>query len=224
MAWSNHWLIGTFNAVARELDHLFVSLRTVETPIVTPSTSLARLTLINVVDRDVQRRASTITAPAVTFAEQPPVSTSNNDETAIVLECSTSPEDLSSVQEGVKTEGTSDTAMSDTSSFVSIPNPNQNTLTESNIDSTEKHEDKMEVDNNVQSEFSGITIDASQPPPVPTRLQAKPEQPSVTQEVENWARQQDVREVMQNVLSQLRWAIQPQSHEKNGEQIDIVSQ
>jgi len=44
-----------------------------------------------------------------------------------------------------------------------------------------------------------------------------------TQLVEQWAQQQDVREVMANVLVQLRWAIRGDSTTEQGEQIDRIS-
>ena len=51
------------NLVGSELDKLFATLRSANDAVVTPTPDLARLTLINVVDQAVQRRASTIVAP-----------------------------------------------------------------------------------------------------------------------------------------------------------------
>ena len=64
-------------------------------------------------------------------------------------------------------------------------------------------------------------------PPMPPRpTESGPSQASdakQTQLVEQWAQQQDVREVMANVLVQLRWAIRGDSTTEKGEQIDRIS-
>jgi len=64
-------------------------------------------------------------------------------------------------------------------------------------------------------------------PPMPPRPTGSgPSQASdakQTQLVEQWAQQQDVREVMANVLVQLRWAMRGDSTTEKGEQIDRIS-
>lgn len=222
-------------AVARELDYLFASLRTEHIPIVTPSTDLARLTLINVVDRDVQRRASTLTTPAANLTEkrkqisEQQESAIAGEESIVDLQQTSSPEQVNVVDEttsthdGLRIENASDATHSDTSSFVSIPYPDQTNSGQSSSFPAEKTTDAMEVDTTDRPAPLSDVGKAMAPPPIPMRPTLDQNSATVTQEVENWARQQDVREVMQNVLSQLRWAIRPQGQEKNGEQVDIVS-
>lgn len=54
------------------------------------------------------------------------------------------------------------------------------------------------------------------PPPIPPRPVGK-------DQIEQYAMQQDVEEVMGNVFHQLQWAIKPQSVNSRGDQEDVVS-
>ena len=64
-----------------------------------------------------------------------------------------------------------------------------------------------------QDQSEGLKGD---PPPVPPR-------PTDKHQIEQYAMQQDVEEVMGNVFHQLQWAIKPQSITKDGNQEDIIS-
>jgi hypothetical protein len=69
---------------------------------------------------------------------------------------------------------------------------------------------------------SGPPAHDGKAPPVPPRpqYQSPPEQ----RQVERWAQQQDVREVLSNVLLQLRWAIKGYGLTEKGDQVDFVSE
>jgi len=73
--------------------------------------------------------------------------------------------------------------------------------------------------------LSGAT-EAQQPPPVPPRpnghAAGQTSGSAETNQVEQWAEQQDVREVMANVLTQLRWAIRGDGASESGEQLDHI--
>jgi len=64
-----------------------------------------------------------------------------------------------------------------------------------------------------------------QGPPVPPRPEYKPPaEKQQVERVERWAQQQDVREVLGNVLLQLRWAIKGKGLTEKGDQVDLISQ
>ena len=65
-----------------------------------------------------------------------------------------------------------------------------------------------------KEEADNMTTD--NPPPVPPR-------PIGRNEIEHYAQQQDVEEVMGNVFHQLQWAIRPQNIGTNGNQEDMIS-
>jgi len=74
---------------------------------------------------------------------------------------------------------------------------------------------------------SDLAAPSQQPPPVPPRPQGSAQGQSAEtaekQQVERWAQQQDVREVVANILGQLRWAIKGDAVTEKGEQIDKIS-
>ena len=59
-----------------------------------------------------------------------------------------------------------------------------------------------------------------QPPPIPPRPAQKDE---ATEQIEAWTEQQDVREVMENIIHQLRWAVKSEGKALDNEQIDAIT-
>ena len=59
-----------------------------------------------------------------------------------------------------------------------------------------------------------------QPPPIPPRPALKDE---ATEQIEAWTEQQDVREVMENIIHQLRWAVKSEGKASDNEQIDVIT-
>lgn len=75
-----------------------------------------------------------------------------------------------------------------------------------------------EASKSVKYQTNGIQA-PGQPPPIPPRPQAK----EIQAEYEEFAQQQDVQEVIENVLYLLRWATKAEAYESNGEQVDLIS-
>jgi len=252
-------LIFTFTGlVVSELKNLFERMVTARTASVTYDKSLARLTLVNVVDDGVDervRRRSTVTgdkAPIVENDQSMATSTNEtseeygNDSTAVLTDSPT----------GQTPAEIQDDCMSDAPTVVEeeLSQSNEERLADvecakdahdsGELDprtSTADDPDGMNIDESLQNSscvrastttiapydmlrasptpsqqnnFSGV-----KPPPVPPRPQTKDHEPHF----EEFARQQDVREVIQNVLHQFRWAIKPEGLEESGESIDIIS-
>lgn len=61
---------------------------------------------------------------------------------------------------------------------------------------------------------------SAQPPPIPPRPVVKDQ---ATEQIEAWTEQQDVREVMENIVHQLRWAVRSEGKESDNEQIDAIT-
>ena len=83
-------------------------------------------------------------------------------------------------------------------------------------------EEPMDVDSHEKTRASSSPTrnDApSKPPPIPPR----PGEKNTRAEYEEFAQQQDVQEVIENVLYLLRWAIRAENFEQDGEQIDLIS-
>ena len=91
-----------------------------------------------------------------------------------------------------------------------------------NLGSSQPHfsEEPMELDQEGQNHNDDSNTEApTKPPPVPPR----PLEKSTRAEYEEFAQQQDVQEVIENVLYLLRWAVKAESEEPDGEQIDLIS-
>lgn len=204
--------------VAYELDKLFHSLTTARTTCVIPSTDLARLTLVNVVDDEVRRRQSTISGPTPLIPSAP-IDTLDTLTDAIddgePIEKAESPQELQSTHDEVF--GTSEVDAMHVDSDATLQ-------ADAILPASETEQPKTNGIDAPPESHRDDTLNGN-PPPVPPRSQPINivKSTDVTQEVENWAKQQDVREVMQNVLSQLRWSIKGDDMEKDGEQIDTIS-
>lgn len=66
-------------------------------------------------------------------------------------------------------------------------------------------------------EYEAVSM---QPPPIPPRSAPRDE---ATEQIEAWTEQQDVREVMENIIHQLRWAVQSEGKASDNEQIDAIT-
>ena len=185
---------------------------------VTPSVDLARLTLINVVDDEVRRRQSTISC------QVPPdisLTTDTSDTLADAVDIGEPIERAESPQE---LDSSSDQSSGTTAVETMHVDSDANSDIDRILPDAKTEQPKTNGDNSPSKSRREDTVNGN-PPPIPPRPQFVDQVKStdITQEVENWAKQQDVREVMQNVLSQLRWSIKGEGVEKDGEQIDTIS-
>lgn len=257
-AW-NPLLTFTFTGlVVSELEKLFQRMVTARTPFVNYEKSLARLTLVNVVDDGVDervRRRSTVTGDKAPIVEnEQPLATSINKTSEAYNEASTavlteSPagQTLAEIEDDYMSdaptvvEGESSQFDGERLADVERAKDAQNGRDLGAQTPTADASDRMNIDECLQSSTCGgvsITSMASidmlrasptqsqennlsgpKPPPVPPRPQSKDQEPHF----EEFAQQQDVREVIQNVLHQFRWAIKPAGLEESGESIDIIS-
>lgn len=228
------------------------------TPSVNYEKSLARLTLVNVVDDGVDervRRRSTVTGDrAPIMANEQPMA-APTDKT--IIEYNNNSTAMLTDSPGLTGADIDDDHMSDSPTVVeeewSQPNEEHPAGNERAKDahnsgeldartSTADDRDQMNLDESLPNSIcveasttrtplhggtlsmspslsQGINYSIGNPPPVPPRPQANDQEPHF----EEFARQQDVREVIQNVLHQFRWAIKPEALEQSGESIDIIS-
>lgn len=169
--------------------------------VVTPEIALARLTLDNAVDEQVRRR-STI------GSDRRPTLTKKESE-----QLTTITENAVEFTESPTTTATDDKTMHD------IP------LTDLNGSAPTEEV----VSNGISTKLpsSEPVAPMNKPPPVPPRPQengnGQSTESAEKQQVERWAQQQDVREVVANILVQLRWAIKGDATTEKGEQIDRIS-
>lgn len=195
----------THLTVVAELDKLFTTLASTRDRVVRPEVALARLTLERTSHEAGQAgRRSTLNRRPSNLPQldgQAHNQESSNDSAIDVVE---SP--LETVKE--------DIAMQDASNSMS---PNR-------VDVLDGQASNKNEENSSSQSTSSL---AQGPPNLPPRPQMSTDTAArstkVVQEVEEWARQQDVREVMQRVITQLRWAIRGDGTEENGEQIDPIS-
>ena len=181
--------------------------------VVTPEIVLARLTLDNAVDEQVRRRSTlgSDRRPTLTKKESEPLTTIN--ETAIAF------------TESPGTTAVDDKAMDDVtaSDLDGLPPTKDVVLNGISPDSSPKN--AIQLNGSLSS--SQPTVPLNEPPPIPPRPQGNTNGQSAAsaekQQVERWAQQQDVREVVANILVQLRWAIKGDATTQKGEQIDLIS-
>ncbi len=258
LLWDSSLTFTSTGIVVSELKKLFQRMVTARTPSVTYEKSLARLTLVNVVDDGVDervRRRSTVTGDKAPIVEnQQSMATSTNETSEEYDNNSTAV--LTDSPTGHTPAEIADDYMSDALTVVEedLSQFNEERLADvehakdaqngGELDPrtlTVNDPDRMNIDESLQNsscggasiariapydmlrtsptpsqenKFSGV-----KPPPVPPRSQTKDQEPHF----EEFARQQDVREVIQNVLHQFRWAIKPAGLEESGESIDIIS-
>lgn len=188
-----------------------MTLASTRASVVTPEIGLARLTLHNAVDEQARRRSTMVvearpSLPAKVVEDA--MATENNADSAIDL--TVSPEQTP-MQDIVMDEAAPPMADASIPATVhEIPEANSSTTT------------------NATGQISSTMLqDDSKPPPIPPRPRGNSSSPTSKveekQQVEKWAQQQDVREVMANVLVQLRWAIRGNAVTEKGDQIDRIS-
>lgn len=235
-----------------ELETLFQSLIAAHEDFVAPREELARLTLRPVVSQTTRSRSLTfsesnpgsgqiLTSPnkkafakrnengvldGVEDAIENPESSQTSIKAPVILadqventkELARGPDE--SIGDGTKhpMNGKAHTVSSNTDL---TPTPEE--IKNEGLDMTEE---PMDVDDHGKSHektrtpSSPTRTDApSKPPPIPPR----PGEKNSRAEYEEFAQQQDVQEVIENVLYLLRWAIKPESFEQDGEQIDLIS-
>ena len=108
-------------------------------------------------------------------------------------------------------DGSSDVTMRDAGEASEI---DRNNTTSSNF---AKH-----VQENSEAEQNS----AREPEPLQKGLSSTPKPQSkqdTRADYEEFAQQQDVQEVIENVLHQLRWALKAEDRESDGEQVDLIS-
>lgn len=181
--------------------------------VVTPEIALARLTLDNAMDEQGRRR-STIGSdrrPTLIKKESGPLTTIT--ETAIdFTESPTNTAADDKDMDDVSLANLTGTESKDEVVLSGIPpEPAPNEASQTNDDRSS----------------SDLAAPSQQPPPIPPRPQGNAQGQSAEtaekQQVERWAQQQDVREVVANILGQLRWAIKGDAVTEKGEQIDRIS-
>ncbi|KAI9654888.1 MAG: ubiquitin-specific protease ubp2 [Alyxoria varia] len=213
---------------AVELHGLFDSLVKARDAFVMPKEQLARLTLVNVIG-DTNRRRSTLTGMSVK-ATSPIVSTK---QPAIIKEVPNDPIPDDFMNKSKSNAGTADAkeeTESSTDRTCNVPQYESAIIAPSSAEPmdmgaatypSETKAQNVTVDDQHSSDFDlGKTpASSSQPPPVPPRPGDNPSRA----DYEEFAQQQDVQEVIENVLDQLRWAIKPETVEDDGEQVDAIS-
>jgi len=181
--------------------------------VVTPEIALARLTLDNAVDEQVRRR-STIGSdrrPTLTKKESGPLTTIT--ETAI--DFTESPTNTAADDKTMDDVPLVDLTSSGTKEEVVLNGVPPETAS------------NEAAQTNGHQPPSDPVAPSQQPPPVPPRPQGNAQgqtgETAEKQQVERWAQQQDVREVVANILVQLRWAIKGDAVTEKGEQVDKIS-
>jgi len=178
--------------------------------VVTPEIALARLTLDNAVDEQVRRR-STIGSdrrPTLTKKDSEPLTTITEN----AIEITESPTDTAADDKVMGDVPLVDLEGSEPTDDVVLNGISPEPATSG---ASQGDDDQLPSDS------------SQKPPPVPPRPQGNANGQSAEsaekQQVERWAQQQDVREVVANILVQLRWAIKGDAATEKGEQIDRIS-
>lgn len=193
-------------SVAKELDKLFTSLATTRAPVVRPEIELARLTLSNVVAEEARRRSTLLEKrPSPPVPDENMGATEDNEDAIMITDSPKGKpeEDISMGEDGIES-GIAAPQRTDVDMATTPPRPASPT------------------DSAMGDDVPSARPAQKDGPPVPPRPQnqAPPEQ----QQVERWAQQQDVREVLGNVLLQLRWAIKGTKLTEKGDQIDYITE
>ncbi|KAL9048556.1 MAG: hypothetical protein Q9162_007663 [Coniocarpon cinnabarinum] len=239
-------------AFVGQLSKLFETLTTTRSFCATPEVELARLTLEKAIaaKADVtadsesksplltekMRRRSTISGPGLSLARTRSASSGNilnspppQRHDNPMREASASPpkklrtDSMNSAATTIVVEENespkNDVEMTDAKTIASAPRQ-EDTL--EGLEDAQSHQENAKQEPNGQITGTiDLTQDAQkvvkdQPPPIPPR-------PTNKAQIEEYAMQQDVQEVMGNVLHQLQWAIKPRQITKFGNQEDIVS-
>ncbi|EEH48859.2 ubiquitin-specific protease UBP2 [Paracoccidioides brasiliensis Pb18] len=219
----------------QELQSLFKKMISSPTSSVTPEQELARLTLISSSNEAAIRRKSIITHGRPSLSEinglpvigplGPPSATTDLPSGGTMADPSSrgqEPNDADSDVTLVSLSGQPDNEESRADNKENVSRGSQDIMVEMKEVNDSKNTDVPTGDSS--RTFGPIAPPSRAPPPVPPRPvvpQVDPQQ-QLRDEVELWA-QQDVTEVINNVLFQTQCAVKPIRFDKDGEQLDVVT-